>query len=135
VRGVLVDTGPLVAVIHANDAFHEVCVETLKQIQEPLFTVWPVITEALYLIRSLLARERLWDLLEQHQMQSLALETADIPGIRALMKKYADVPMDLADAALVHVAARDALHTIFTIDRTDFGIYRLPGGRRLRLLP
>lgn len=109
--------------------------ETLKQIQEPLFTVWPVITEALYLIRSLLARERLWDLLEQHQMQSLALETADIPGIRALMKKYADVPIDLADAALVHVAARDALHTIFTIDRTDFGIYRLPGGRRLRLLP
>ena len=134
-RGVLVDTGPLVAVIHADDAFHEACVETLKQIQEPLFTVWPVITEALYLIRSLLARERLWDLLEQHQMQPLALETADIPGIRGLMKKYADFPMDLADATLVHVAARDGIQTIFTTDRTDFGIYRLPGGRRLRLLP
>lgn len=69
------------------------------------------------------------------RIRFLALDAADLPPIRALMKKYADLPMDLADAALVHVAAREALHTVFTLDRTDFGVYRLPGGRRLRLLP
>lgn len=121
--------------IHASDASHAACVETLARIEEPLFTVWPVITEALFLIGSLAARERLWDLLEQRRLRLLALDTADVRGIRALMTKYADLPMDLADAALVHVAARDGIQTVFTIDRTDFGLYRLPGGRRLRLLP
>jgi predicted nucleic acid-binding protein len=69
------------------------------------------------------------------RLRFLALDASDLPPIRALMKKYADLPMDFADAALVHVAARDGIQTVFTVDRTDFGIYRLPGGRRLRLLP
>jgi predicted nucleic acid-binding protein len=51
------------------------------------------------------------------------------------MEKYADLPMDLADAALVRVAERDGLRTVFTIDRRDFTIYRLKGGRRLAILP
>ncbi|MBI4888699.1 MAG: hypothetical protein HY824_16495 [Acidobacteria bacterium] len=55
--------------------------------------------------------------------------------VRALMTKYGDLPMDLADAALVRVADRESLHAVFTIDQADFGVYRLPGGRRFRLLP
>jgi hypothetical protein len=43
--------------------------------------------------------------------------------------------MDLADAALVRVAERDGVRTVFTLDRRDFGVYRLQGGRRLNLLP
>jgi predicted nucleic acid-binding protein len=135
VRGVLVDTGPLVAIIDADDAFHDSCVQNLKKIRDPLFTVWPVISEAMHLVGSVVAQERLWDVLEDAPVRLLALEAADIPAVRALMRKYADLPMDLADAALVHVAARERLQTVFTIDRADFGIYRLPGGRRLRLLP
>jgi predicted nucleic acid-binding protein len=135
VRGVLVDTGPLVAAIDADDPFHERCVETLEAITEPLFTVWPVISEAMHLVGAAVAQERLWDVLEEEQLRLLAVETADFSSIRRLMRKYADLPMDLADAALVHVAARDGVHTVFTVDQTDFGLYRLPGGRRLRLLP
>ncbi|OFW00257.1 MAG: hypothetical protein A3I61_08835 [Acidobacteria bacterium RIFCSPLOWO2_02_FULL_68_18] len=133
-RGVLVDTGPLVAILDAGDAFHDSCVRALEKIREPLFTVWPVIAEAMHLVGSFGAQDRLWDVLEEAPVRLLALEAADIHGIRALMKKYADRPMDLADAALVHAAAREGLHTVFTVDRAGFAVYRLPGGRRLRLL-
>lgn len=134
-RGVLVDTGSLVAIIEASDPFHDRCVEALATITEPLFTVWPVISEAMHLVGIAVAQERLWGVLEEEQLRLLALEAADLSPIRALMKKYARLPMDLADAALVHVAAREGIQTVFTVDRTDFGVYRLPGGRRLRRLP
>lgn len=134
-RGVLVDTGPLVALIDADDTFHVPSVQALAKIREPLFTVWPVITEAMHLVGSFGAQDSLWDALEGAPVRLLALDAADFPGIRALMKKYADLPMDLADAALVHVGGREGLHTVFTIDQTDFALYRLPGGRRFRLLP
>jgi len=135
VRGILVDTGPLVAVIDADDAYHHRCVQALKQIREPLFTVWPVMTEAMHLVGSLAAQERLWDVLEEERLKLLPLETDDMPRMRALMKKYADLPMDLADAALVRVAERDGLHTVLTIDRSDFSVYRLQDGKKFRLLP
>lgn len=80
-------------------------------------------------------QEKLWDVLEAQSLRLLALDTTDVAGIRALMKKYADLPMDLADAALVRVAEREELHTVFTIDQGDFGVYRLRGGKRFRLLP
>lgn len=134
-RGVLVDTGPLVAVIDADDAFHDRCVQALKEIRQPLFTVWPVITEAMHLVGSLIAQEKLWDVLEEGGLHLLPLETADMSRMRELMKKYADLPMDLADAALVRVAERDALHTVLTIDRSDFSVYRLQDGKKFRLLP
>jgi uncharacterized protein len=55
--------------------------------------------------------------------------------MRALMKKYRDLPMDLADAALVRVAERDGVSTVITIDRSDFASYRLHGTKRFRILP
>lgn len=122
-------TGSLVAVTDADDAFHDCCVEALKEIGEPLFTLWPVITEAMHIVGSPTAREKVWEVLEGQGLRLLAVDTADIPGVRALMKKYADLAMDLADAALVRVAEREGLHTIFTIDQADFGVYRVRGKR------
>lgn len=133
-RGVLVDAGPLIAIVDAEDASHERCVRVLERIREPLFTVWPAVTEAMHLVGAA-AHERLWNVVEHAPMRFATLDASDVPAVRALMKKYADIPMDLADAALVHVAAREGIHTVFTVDRADFGLYRLPGGRRLRLLP
>lgn len=119
-RGVLVDTGPLVAVIDADDAFHDRCVQALKEIREPLFAVWPVISEAMHLVGALAAQERLWDVLEEGRLQLLPLETADMSRMRALMKKYSDLPMDLADAALVRVAERgDCTRSSPSIRRTS----------------
>jgi len=50
------------------------------------------------------------------------------------MKRYWNIKPQLADAALVHLAARDGLDTIFTLDRRDFSIYRLPRGRTFRII-
>jgi hypothetical protein len=134
VRGVLVDTGPLVAIIDASDAFHERCIDILRELRDPLFTVWPVVTEAMHLVGSPVAQERLWEVLEDGGLRLQPLDAADAPRMRALMRKYRDLPMDLADAALVRVAEREQLHTVFTIDRSDFSVYRLHGSRRFRLL-
>jgi predicted nucleic acid-binding protein len=131
----LTDAGPLVALIDADDAFHDRCVTALKQTREPLFTVWPVITEAMHLVGSWTAQDRLWNVLEDERLALLPLGTPDISRMRALMRKYADLPMDLADAALVRVAERDGVQTVFTMDRTDFAVYRLHGTKRFRLIP
>jgi uncharacterized protein len=51
------------------------------------------------------------------------------------MSRYWDRPMDFADATLVHLAKREALSTIFTVDYADFETYRIDGRRRFRVLP
>jgi predicted nucleic acid-binding protein len=65
----------------------------------------------------------------------LSLDAADVPRMRELMRKYADRPMDLADAALIRVAEREGLRQFFTIDRKDFSVYRLHGRLRPLLIP
>jgi predicted nucleic acid-binding protein len=80
-------------------------------------------------------QEATWDIVERGAVRILSLDSGDVPRIRELMKKYADRRMDMADAALVRVAERERLRRVFTIDRTDFSVYRLSGGRRLALLP
>ena len=55
--------------------------------------------------------------------------------MRNLMRKYRDLPMDLADAALVAVAERERISRIFTLDRKDFEIYRPTGIRRFEIIP
>ena len=65
----------------------------------------------------------------------MAISDRDLPDIDALMRKYHDRPMDFADATLVHLAQRESILTIFTIDHDDFDAYRAGGRRRLRVLP
>ncbi len=59
----------------------------------------------------------------------------DLPDLQVLMRKYRDRPMDFADATLVHLAQRESLSTVFTIDHSDFATYRISGRKRFRLLP
>jgi predicted nucleic acid-binding protein len=136
VRGVLVDAGPLVAILDRSDEEHRACVAALKKLRDPLFTVWPAFTEAMYLLGfAWQAQRALWEMFEARAIQLLDLGHKDAPRMRALMEKYADLPMDLADAALVTVAEREGLDRIFTIDRADFGVYRLSGRKRFVLVP
>ena len=133
---ILIDAGPLVALVDADDQHHARCVEALKGVREPLGTVWPAFTEAMYLLGDLpVAQEALWEMLMRNTVQILPLLTNDIPRLRQLMRKYSDRPMDLADAALVHVAERERIRRIFTVDRKDFGIYRLHGRTRFTIIP
>jgi predicted nucleic acid-binding protein len=125
-----------VALIHADDRHHGSCREALKKIREPLATAWPAITEAMYLLGfSWKAQDALWRLLEGDAVKILPLEVADLPRMRELMRKYRDLPMDLADAGLVRVAEREKISRVFTIDRRDFELYRPRGIRRFTILP
>jgi predicted nucleic acid-binding protein len=81
------------------------------------------------------AQEALWEMLQRGALQLLPLDVADTPRIRELMRKYANRPMDLADAALLRVAEREGLRKIFTIDRKDFSVYRLNNRIRPTLIP
>ena len=135
-RRVLVDTGPIVAILSRRDQYHRICVEALREMPGPLFTCWPVMTEAAWLLRrDLNAVQKLLNSMDTGLVALLPLGTDDAKPIASITKKYRDIRIQLADAALVHLAARDGLDTIFTLDHRDFSVYRLPRGRTLRLLP
>jgi predicted nucleic acid-binding protein len=122
---ILVDTGPLVALIHEDDNEHPTCKEIFLTLNESLGTVWPVLTEAMYLLSfSWQAQTALWEMIESGAVELLALDRGDVERMTELMRKYRDLPMDLADAALVRVAERERIRRIFTLDRRDFQIYR-----------
>jgi len=63
------------------------------------------------------------------------IEGAELPQLRSLMLQYWDRPMDFADATLVHLANRESLTTILTVDQADFATYRLAQKRRFQVLP
>jgi predicted nucleic acid-binding protein len=133
---ILVDAGPLVALVNADDQYHSQCVAALESFREPIATVWPPLTEAMYLLANQArAQAALWEMLERGALQLLALDASDTPRIRELMRKYANRLMDLADAALLRVAEREGIRKIFTVDRGDFSVYRLHGRTRPTILP
>ena len=63
------------------------------------------------------------------------MDDSDLPALHALMAQYADRPMDFADATLVHLAARESLSLILTVDHDDFETYRIAGRKRFTILP
>ena len=135
-RGVLVDAGPLVAIVDRGDTHHARCVDALQGIREPLITVWPAVTEALFLVReSWPAQAALLEMLESGAVGLLPLDEDDVPRMTELMAKYRDLPLDRADAALVRVAERERLRHVFTLDQRDFRVYRPAGLGRLSLIP
>ncbi len=133
---VLVDTGPIVAILSESDEHHDVCVEQLQHITGPLLTCWPVLTEAAWLLQ---AHPRAVGLLLSSfnggPFELASLDKSDLPGIAAILTKYKDLRMQLADASLVHLANREGIETVFTLDRRDFGVLRLLRGRKVRVIP
>jgi len=124
------------ALVDAQDQHHEACVAALKEIREPMGTVWPVLSEVMYLLAALPnAQSSVWDILARRTVQLLSLGPDDVPRIRELMRQYANRPMDLADAALIRVAEREAIRKFFTVDRKDFAVYRLHGRIKPIIVP
>jgi predicted nucleic acid-binding protein len=133
---VLVDAGPLVAILHRDDKDHHPCVEALQKLREPLLTTWMPVTEAMYLLEfSPLAQSGLLEMIERRALQLLELGAEDMSQVRSLLEKYRDLPMDFADATLVHVANREKIQTMFTLDKRDFSVYRLARGKTFTIIP
>lgn len=135
-RRVLVDTGPLVAILSRGDEYHDVCVNALQDLPGPLLSCWPVITEAAWLLRRFPgAVQKLLQSLQGGFLELLPLAGDEAPAIAALMKRYEDIRPQLADAALVYLAARERIEVIFTLDQRDFTIYRSGKRGAFRLVP
>jgi uncharacterized protein len=134
---VLVDTGPLIALYNASDPHHGQCVELVHSLPVgKVYTCWPAVVEASYLLRNYPHdRNRLFDALVAKEFVLLRLRSADLLGIRAILDRYRDQDVDLTDAALVHLANRERVKAVFTLDRRHFNVYRRADGTAFQLLP
>jgi hypothetical protein len=102
----------------------------------PLLTTEAVLTELFHFVQERsLSLDRAWRFVRSGAIELQSMSDSVLPELHALMAKYADRPMDFADATLVHLAARKGLSTILTIDHDDFETYRLPGGKKFTILP
>jgi predicted nucleic acid-binding protein len=129
----LIDTGAILALLDASDPWHGDCAAAVRGIELPLVTSAAVVTEALhFLIDHRLPRA--WRFFRSPTITLLPIGNDDLPDLERLMTKYADRPMDFADATLVRLAEREGLTTILTVDR-DFEVYRIGGRKAFRVLP
>ena len=132
----LIDTGAILALLDRTDRWHRLCVETFRQFRLPLISSEAVLTELFHLVGdSRHETEMAWKFLRTGAIKLAAIEDSELPELQALMSRYWDRPMDFADATLVHLARREGLSTIFTVDHADFETYRIEGRRRFRVLP
>ena len=132
----LADTGAILAVLDRDDHWHDACIEAFAQVRAPLLTSEAVLTELFYLVMSRRQEvEAAWRFVRSGALTLGTITDADLPALAQLMHQYRDRPMDFADATLVHLAERDSLTTILTVDFADFQTYRIGGRKRFRIFP
>jgi len=126
---ILVDTGPWVALFDPRDAMHERSRAALQAIREKLLTTVPVLTEAFHMLApGSLGARRLREFILKGGCSVWFMDQGAIERAFELMNRYADHPMDLADASLVTAAEALKIRKVFTLDRADFSTYRLRRG-------
>jgi predicted nucleic acid-binding protein len=124
---IIADTGFFLAVANRRDRWHERAVAVLSGLSEPLVTTWLVVGEASHLFLRRLGVEaqlRFLELPARAGLDLVDLTRDDLPKAFGLMRRYADLPMDLADASLVLLAERLGHGRILSTDERDFGAYR-----------
>ncbi|MFI5336994.1 MAG: type II toxin-antitoxin system VapC family toxin [Opitutales bacterium] len=131
---VLADTGPLVAFIDRNDPAHGWACAQIRELEEPLLTCESVLSECAHLICHFDPAARSLHAMLQSGGLRLAFDLADqTHAVAALMTKYQDVPMSLADACLVRMSELHDRSRVFTLD-SDFKLYRRNGRQAIPLL-
>ncbi len=132
----LIDTGAILALLDRHDRWHAICVEAFHHLRLPLLTSEAVLTELFHLVGDRRAEmEAAWKFVRCGALVLGSIEHSELPQIHALMARYWDRPMDFADATLVHLAKRESLVTVLTVDHADFATYRIEGRRGFRVLP
>jgi uncharacterized protein len=135
---ILCDAGPLIALIDVRDRDHSRCKATLAALAtEPLLTTWPCLTEAMYFAGKVgghHVQEKVWQFIVSGAMQLHDPQPSEWSRARDLMRLYANVPMDFADASLVSAGERTGIRRVFTLDH-DFHVYRLHGKDTFTVVP
>lgn len=122
---ILLDTGPLVAVMNRRDDQHSRCVDCWRGLRGELATVWPVLTEAAFLLSYAPGGvDALMAMVEREAFSILDIERRDSQRMREVLGKYGDLPMDLADAAMLAMGEREHIDTVFTLDVRGFSVFR-----------
>jgi len=132
----LIDTGAILAILRPNDLWHRACAEAFAQLRVPLLTSEAVLTELFHLMGTQAHDVQVaWTFVRSGALTLGCITDAELPALAQLMHRHHDRPMDFADATLVHLAERESLTTILTVDASDFQTYRIDGRRRFRILP
>lgn len=132
----LIDTGVILALIDRSDSWHPASVEAYNKSSLPLLTTEAVLAEVFHLTyRNLRDLRVVWQLIRSGAIRMSSIANDELPQIQELMDEYADRPMDFADATLVHLAARESVSVILTVDHDDFETYRIAGRKRFTILP
>jgi|SRR5208337_2052669 len=132
----LIDTGAILAVLDKSDHWHAPCHAVIRQLRYPLLTTEAVLAELFHMVGDSPSRkEATWQFLRSGTILLASIQHSELHHIHTLMSRYADRPMDFADATLVYLATRESVGTIVTVDQTDFSVYRIGGKRRFRILP
>jgi hypothetical protein len=131
-----IDTGPWVALIDRSETRHAECVQWLKNFSGKLYSTEAVLTEVLYLLNfSTTAQCAALDFVLESVVEIVPASTMSLKKTKNLMKKYADLPMDFADATIVCLATETRMQNVVTFDRKDFTIYRLPKNQSFTIMP
>ena len=132
----LVDTGPFVAYINRTDPLHVKVAACLDGFSGQVLTTGAVVTEVMYFLADLPGGPAAFaELLLASRARIAGLnEPADVLAAAVLMGKYADTPMDFADATLILLADALGVTEILTLDRRGFSTYRTAKGRSFRLV-
>ena len=134
---ILVDTAPLISLFDASQKYHSQCIETYKSLSQPMLTTWCCFTETMYFLHKLRGwqgQNTLWKFLESNALHLHQTTSSERLRMKQLMKRYQNIPMDLADASLVATAESLDKTTIFTLD-SDFFIYRLHESKSFDVIP
>lgn len=131
----LIDTGAMLALLDRGDRWHALCADAFKSLLLPLATSAAVLAEFFHLLDRPRESAVAWEFLRSGAVMVLPITDADLPDLEVLMHRYGDRPMDFADATLVHLANRESLSTVFTVDHDDFETYRIGAKRRFRIIP
>jgi hypothetical protein len=132
----IIDTGPWVALIDRSESRHAECVQWLKDFSGRLYSTEAVLTEVLYLLNfSITAQCAALDFVLESVVEIVPASTKSLKKTKNLMKKYADLPMDYADATIVCLAAETGMQNVVTFDRKDFSIYKLPKKQSFTIMP
>jgi uncharacterized protein len=111
-------------------------VDQLRELRSPLVTCWPVLTEAAWLLRNdPAAIAILMKSFHAGPFELARLESSDLSPVADILHHYRNLNLQLADAALLHLANREKIHTVFTLDLRDFGAVRLKTGKKLEIIP
>ncbi len=124
---IVADTSFFVALGNQNDRYHQLAVQVLNTLNEPLVTTYPVITETCYLLSRWGGNNAQCSFLRevaQEAFEVFDLRSYHVTRMVELMEKYVDLPMDMADASLVVLAEHLGHGRILTLDQRDFNTYR-----------